>query len=102
MDQRRLKLHAIFEKMLGTNHVYFQPPPDLRMAYPCIRYSLSGMDPHWGGNKLYVNTARYQVTYIDADPDNSIKYEMVKLPMCTMERSYKSNGLNHYVFDLYF
>ena len=38
LEQRRLQLHEILVGILGNENVYFQPPANLVMQYPCIRY----------------------------------------------------------------
>ena len=99
---RRLKLHKMFEDILGSKAVYFQPPKNLRMTYPCIRYKISGIDTHRADDTLHINTVKYQVTYIDRNPDNSVIFRLIKIPMISLDRAYTSDGLHHYVYDLYF
>lgn len=97
----RLKLQEEFEKILGTNNVYFQPPT--RMSYPCIKYSLAGVDTTRADNSIYKSTNRYEVTVIDYDPDSTIHMKILNhFPMCGFDRPYVSNGLNHFVLTLYF
>ena len=42
--RNRLDLQKIFEDILGSKNVYFQPPESLKMKYPAIRYSLDDID----------------------------------------------------------
>ena len=35
---RRLELQNLLANLLGTNNVYFQPPPTVQMEYPAIVY----------------------------------------------------------------
>jgi len=34
----RLELQEVLESLLGSRNVYFQPPLNLKMNYPCIIY----------------------------------------------------------------
>lgn len=45
---------------------------------------------------------RYQVTVIYRNPDSEIPSKIALLPMCSHERHYTKENLNHDVFNLYF
>jgi hypothetical protein len=102
MDLRRLQLQQVLETLLGSQNVYFQPPANVQMQYPAIVYRRDDMDTQFAGNAPYRLTVRYQVTVIAQDPDNDIRGKVAKLPMCTFNRAYPADNLNHDVFDLYF
>ena len=102
MAQSRLDLQTILEEILGSENVYFQPPPNLRMQYPCIRYEQDDAETAFASNKPYRYTKRYQVTVIDANPDSLIPDEIARLPMCLFDRSFTADNLNHNVFNLFF
>lgn len=72
------------------------------MQYPCIVYQRYNALTVFADNSPYRRTKRYQVTVIDADPDSAIPDEVAKLPMCTHNRFFVANNLNHDVFNLYF
>lgn len=100
MDSR-LELQAMLEELLGTRNVYFQPPSNFVMQYPCIRYTLRDIDTRTANNKPYKFDKSYELTYIDEDPDSDIPMKLAALPMCTMLRSYIMDGLNCYVFVIH-
>jgi hypothetical protein len=84
-------------------HVYFQPPVNTKMQYPCIRYMLDGDETLHAGNKLYRRTKKYQVTVIDRNPDSTLPDVLMdELPLCTFDRFFTADQLNHYVFTLFF
>lgn len=97
---RRLDLHAIFLDI--TPKVYFQPPADVQMEYPCIVYQRDFADTKFAGNRPYSYTQRYQVTLIDPNPDTDILAKIAALPLCLFDRNFATSGLNHDVFILYF
>lgn len=99
---KRLKLQNILEDVLGSKNVYFQPPSNIRIAYPAIVYQRVAKNEVFANNALYNGTTRYQVTLIDRDPDSSIPSELAKLPLCSFSRFFVAESLNHDVFDLYF
>lgn len=98
----RIQLQSLLETLLGSRNVYFQPPPSVKMKYPCLVYSLSSIDAKFADNKPYSNSRRYQVTAIDPNPDSSIPDKLALLPMCLHDRSYTADNLNHNVFNIYF
>lgn len=99
----RLKLHEELCEILGSNNVYYQPPASIFMKYPCIRYSRSGIDHKRANNAIYNNTNRYEVIVIDSNPDSEIPDNILAhFPMCSFDRGYVADNLNHYVLSLYY
>lgn len=99
----RLNLHEELCELLGSRNVYFQPPESLKMHYPCIRYSLSGMDQRRANDGLYKTMNRYEVTVIDSDPDSDIYKRLLNhFPMCNFDRPYIADNLNHFTLTIYY
>lgn len=101
MPDRRLEFDAILRNIIGSN-VYFQPPENFKMHYPCIRYELSSIDALYADNLAYRFKKAYQVTVMDKNPDSTYPDELLKLEYCRFERAYKADGLNHFVFKIYY
>lgn len=99
---QRLQLQSILEELLGTSNVYFQPPANVHMKYPCIVYKRDTGRSLFAGNKPYRFTKRYQVTYISGNPDDAVPDKIAELPMCVFDRHYAANHLNHDVFSIFF
>lgn len=99
---KRVQLQTILEMILGSDQVWFQPGPNVSMSYPAIIYRRSNDDTEFANNKPYIHTRRYQVTVIDADPDSEIPDKVAMLPMCTSDRDFTVNNLNHWIYNLYF
>lgn len=100
--QQRLKLHELLKEIAGTENVYFQPPSGHLMNYPAVRYNIDSSATTFADNNPYRDTLRYQVIVIDEDPDSEIPGKIKKLPLCRFSRFYAAEGLNHFVFNLYF
>lgn len=96
----RLDLQELLEDV--TANVYFQPPTNVKLVYPCIIYKRDDEDAKYAGNTLYKHTKRYQVTVIDRDPDSTLPDTVRNLPLCSFDRHFTADGLNHDVFNLYF
>lgn len=99
---RRLDLQALLQAAAGDAKVYFQPPSNVQMQYPCIVYRRDLTSTKFAGNLPYSWTKRYQVTVIDKNPDSAIPDKVLALPMCTHNRTFASDNLNHDVFNLFF
>lgn len=98
----RLQLQAKLLGILGSPNVYFQPPPTIKMQYPCIVYNRDRIDTDFADDKPYKRTRRYQVTVIDQDPDSVIHEKVAELPMCSYDRFFTADNLNHDVYNLFF
>lgn len=96
----RLELQSLLEGL--TEHVYFQPPANVQMYYPCILYSRDGSSEDRANNELYRHAKRYQVTVIDRDPDTELADKVETLRYSSFERFFAADDLNHYVFSLFF
>lgn len=99
--QSRLEFHDVLVNILGSSNVYFQPPENLKLNYPCIVYSINNIDTKYTNNYPYKIDVCYQVTLISRDPDDETRDKLLKLQMCRYERQFKSNDLNHDVFRIY-
>jgi hypothetical protein len=96
----RTELQALLEGF--TDHVYFQPPENIQMQYPCIVYHRDFAEAEFADNSPYRRTLRYMVTIIDRNPDSDIPTRVADLPMCTFNRFFTADGLNHDVYTLFF
>ena len=99
---QRQQLQTKLEELLGSRYVYFQPPPNITMKYPCIVYHLSKIDTWHASNDLYKHAKRYALTYIDRNPESDVPDKLLRLPFCSFSRAYTTDGLNHYAYELYF
>jgi hypothetical protein len=98
----RTQLQSLLETLLGTRNVYFQPPANITMKYPCIVYTRDAAETEFANNNPYKYTKKYQVTVIDQNPDSGIPDKVAALPLCAHNRFFTADNLNHDVFTLYF
>ena len=102
MAKPREALQTLFEELLGSLNVYFQPPESVKLNYPCIVYEWSNVRTGSANNHIYLKHKQYTVTYIDEDPDSEIPDKLLELEYCSFDRHFTSDNLNHDVFILYF
>lgn len=98
----RLELQTMLENLLGSRNVYFQPPSSIKMSYPAIVYSLSGLNTKSADDIKYMMTNEYQLMYIDRSPDSDMVQNIGSLPKCSFNQHFVSNNLNHYNYTIYY
>ena len=96
----RLQLHDLLETF--ADHVYFQPPTNVALEYPCIVYKRDFAETDFADNNPYSHTLRYMVMVIDRDPDSDIPGKVASMPMSLFNRFYTADNLNHDVFNVFF
>lgn len=99
---QRPELQTLLVSLLGSDKVYFQPPPNTQLQYPCIIYSRDDERVERADNVSYNRRVRYQVTVIDEDPDSLIPARVSALPLCAYDRFYTRDKMNHDVYQLFF
>ena len=100
-EQKRLQFQKRLESIDGVKKVYFQPPPSVKMVYPCIRYARSIIKNEYANGRPYLEGTDYEVFVIDANPDSKIVDEVARLPYCQHTNHYCADGLHHDRFRIY-
>lgn len=96
----RLELQQILETF--TDNVYFQPPENVKLEYPCIIYERGYADTQFADDIPYSHVIRYMIVVIDRDPDSEIPGKIAGMPMSSFNRFYTADNLNHDVFNVFF
>lgn len=102
IKRTRLTLQTKLEDLLGSNHVYYQPPEDLKMEYPAIRYSKSDEEDIYANNIKYLSMSVYDLVVIDKKPDNPVIKKLLELPYSEFDRHYVADGLNHDIIRIFY
>lgn len=99
----RFRLQNELVEILGTNNVYYQPPENVKIGYPCIIYELSRIKSDYADNRSYKLSNSYTMTYITNDPDDGLVRTFLEhFKYCSFDRVFRSDNLYHNVFTLYF
>lgn len=108
MSDGRSELQEIFSNLIditepdGDRHVYFQPPPSVKMKYPAIVYKLKDVENVHANNGVYLQNTAYEVIVIDPEPDAILFDKVACLPYSRFDRYYAKDNLNHYTFTIYY
>lgn len=99
----RTELNAKFSEILGNTNIYFQPPENVKLKYDCIIYKSASPFARRANNFVYILQHKYQVTYITSNPNSTIP-DTLLLGFQHIDRvnDFVSDGLYHYVYELYF
>lgn len=98
----RLNLQSKLEELLGSKHVYYNPPENLKMEYPAIRYSKNDIENTYASNIKYISRDVYDLVVIDKKPDNPVIKKLLELPYSEFDRHYVADGLNHDIIRIFY
>lgn len=102
----RIELHAKLKEIIGSradgkSNVYFQPPESIKLVYPCIVYRVEKGKSTYANDATYTFRRMYEVTLITSNPDDLLIDKLpMRLQMCTFDRYFVSDNLNHYVYTI--
>ena len=64
-------------EIIGNNNVYFQPPSNVQMKYPAIRYQLDSIELRHADNLNYSKFRSYAITHIYKSLSNELTDKMI-------------------------
>ena len=64
-------------EIIGNNNVYFQPPSNVQMKYPAIRYQLDSIELQRADNLNYSKFRSYAITHIYKSLSNELTDKMI-------------------------
>lgn len=102
MKETRELLHEKLCEILGSRHVYFQPPESIKMEYPCIIYQLTSYDTKYADDMAYVQRRRWRITIVDKDPESPFVDKVMAMNYAYFDRFFTKDGLNQWSISLYF
>ena len=97
----RLELHSVFQELLGSSNVYYQPPESIKMQYDAIRYSKKTINSKYANDRKYSMIDCYEIIVISRLPDNPVIKKLLSLPYCSYDRHYVADNLHHDVLTIY-
>lgn len=98
----RLDLHSVLQEMFESENVYYQPPENVKMQYPAIRYSKKKIDTIHANDSKYLMRECYELTVISRTPDHPVIKKLLEIPYCSYDRPYISDNLYHDVLTIYY
>lgn len=99
---RREEFQEKLSAIPGVRKAYYNPPTNIRMEYPCIRYSRANEQVRFACNGRFVTRDRYTLTLIDRNPESPILRALEEIPYYSFDRMYSADGLYHFVCTIYY
>lgn len=88
---------------VDSKNIYFEPPSNTILHYPCIIYNRSDIQSFEADNMKYVVNKKYTITIISNDPDDSLPDNFfTSFRHVSFDREYDADNLHHTVFDLFY
>lgn len=102
-ERNRLVLHEKLCELLGSRNVYFQPPSNIQMSYPCIVYSANPVYKFHADNQRYLVWYQYKIQIIAHDPDFQLFDTFPdNFSFCSESGArFAADNLNHANYTLY-
>lgn len=103
-DRRRLELHEKLCELLGSRNVYYQPPSNITMRYPCIVYHPNPTEDYYADNQRYFVYFSYRVQIIAHDPEFALFDtfpDNFEYATETPQR-FEADNLNHANYKIYY
>lgn len=100
MARSQSELQAILKAIPGVTDCYIQKSEGMTLPY--IRMQRDNSFKRYANNHVYFFKKRYTVTVVDRDPGSEIPDHVEELPYTTFDRFYPAEGLNHFVFEIFF
>lgn len=105
MIRSRVEFHRelkVFAANHGLKEVYFAPPSNVRMTYPCIVYEEVGLNVEHADNMQYFRYHEFELKIITTDGDSPLPYDLMDaFPYVASYsgRRFVADNLHHYVVN---
>ena len=102
-EEIRLYLHSALETAFPDLNLYYRPPGNLKLEYPCIVYEPKSPEPAYSNNSAYVIGTRFQLTFLSTLPGYSDVRNIYSVPGIIVGNTqvYVSSNVVHDVFTIF-
>lgn len=97
----RLELHNTLISTTGINNIYYNPPENIKMNYPCIRYKRVDVTSKKADDIKYIVHDRYELVIISSKNNDDIVNKLLSIKYMEYDRSMIINGLFHDYMTIY-
>lgn len=102
-QNQRMMLHNKLLTLSNVKKVYYQPPMNVKLQYPCVIYQFDNYETTNAANDDYLRFPSYTVTVIDYDVESSIHEELLDMRgdfTIRFDRFFIADGLCHWAFSV--
>lgn len=101
IETKRIELHNKLLSSTTILNVYFQPPENIKIVYPCIIYERQLFKPRYADDTMYSNNVCYKVILVDSKPNNENLNNLLIIKNSKYVNHYYKNSLHYDVFSIY-
>lgn len=103
MAKSIVDLHSYLKEhfTLASLALYFQPPENIKLEYPCIIYSFNGVVSTHADNIVYRVENKFSLMLITKQIEELLFKKLLELPSARYERLFVKEGLYHYVVTIH-
>ena len=98
----RAEVQELLEEVLGSKNVYFQPPTNTSIKYPCIVFKFVRFNVTHADNKPYLVTGHWDIHHMYKNPKNDLKEKFLfEVPFCHFDRRIVTDGVynDYYIIN---
>ena len=98
---KRLELDA--ELKAFTDNLYYQPPSNIKLKYPCIIYNKNGIRTTYADDQIYKRHQQWQLMVIGTHPDDETAEQIMEhFEYCSINQYYTVDNLRHVTLTLFY
>ena len=99
---RREAFQASLQGLVGNIPVYYMPPENIKMTYPCFVIELDKTNNLYADGHVYNTFARFILKYITRKVDDEVVDRLFdSMKYMSFDRVYTAANLRHYVFKVH-
>lgn len=103
MARSLAEIQALYAAIPGVKNAYYQDPGDSSMEPPFIMIERTApSDVFFANNIPHQLFKQYTVTVVVRDPRSEIPDLVEALPYTRLDRKFRTNGLHHFAFSVFF
>jgi hypothetical protein len=103
-EGNRLLLHSLLAATFPDVTIYYRPPGNILLEYPCIVYERKSLEPSFANTAPYVVGTGFQVSFLSKLPEYFNVEAIYNLtgqgPVITSSDSYENDDIVHDVFNI--
>lgn len=98
MLEKRKQLHQKLK--MACNNVYFNPPANVKMQFPCIIYHSATTSSEFALNGRYLTAYSYRIEVLDTNADSPVVDKILNiLQTADIVNAMIGDGINHTYLD---
>lgn len=93
----RRQVHQTLVDIAGSDvKVYYQPPTNVSLQYPCIVYRSTGTNTAYANNEPYYYVYEFEIVVMSMDPEFQLPYDILNgISYTSITSQYQRDNIYH-------